>query len=236
MYTPLHIKVALLKNTRYRLFQILVFLIASLQGLDAQTVTATYVTHYKAAMVNELDNNNLTSTYNHKINIPNAEYAYLYSGGRSLYTLVSGPGLVKTTAINPATGKSTPHTMDYPTAESFFKDLQTETLLLINTTSTGTKNHKSDLLVYKWKITNEKRTILKHPCKKAVCTNNNITVTAWYATDIKINDGPARFWGLPGLILKVSIGDYLETTATHIETNKASTEIIPPVTKEETKQ
>jgi GLPGLI family protein len=204
--------------------------------LNAQTVTATYTTHYKAAMVNEFDNNNLTHTYKHKIKIPNAEYSYVYSGKRSLYTLVSGPGLVKTTAINPTTSKSTPHTMDYPSAETFFKDLQTETLLLISKTSKGTKNYSSDLQVYKWKITNEKKTILKHPCRKATCHYNNMTVTAWYATDIKINDGPARFWGLPGLILKISIGDYLETTATRIETEKASTEIVPPVMKKETRQ
>lgn len=236
MHTLQPIKAFMRKISLQPVFYTMRLLIMFIPHLNAQTVTATYITHYKAAMVNEFDNNNLTNTYKHKINIPNAEYTYVYSGKRSLYTLVSGPGLIKTTATNPTTGKSTPHTMDYPTAETFFKDLQTETLLLTNTTSKGIKNYNTDLQVYKWKITNEKKTILKLLCKKATCHYNNMTITAWYATDIKINDGPARFWGLPGLIIKISIGDYLETTATRIETKKTSTEIVPPATEKKIRQ
>lgn len=33
-----------------------------------------------------------------------------------------------------------------------------------------------------------------------------IVVTAWYTPDIPINQGPENYWGLPGLILKVSDG------------------------------
>jgi GLPGLI family protein len=33
-----------------------------------------------------------------------------------------------------------------------------------------------------------------------------ITITAWYAPEIPINQGPENYWGLPGLILEVSDG------------------------------
>lgn len=33
-----------------------------------------------------------------------------------------------------------------------------------------------------------------------------VTVTAWYTTDIPISQGPENYWGLPGLILEVSDG------------------------------
>lgn len=33
-----------------------------------------------------------------------------------------------------------------------------------------------------------------------------ITVTAWYAPEIPINQGPENYWGLPGLILEVTDG------------------------------
>lgn len=33
-----------------------------------------------------------------------------------------------------------------------------------------------------------------------------ITVTAWYAPEIPVNQGPEKYWGLPGLILEVSDG------------------------------
>lgn len=34
-----------------------------------------------------------------------------------------------------------------------------------------------------------------------------IVVEAWYAPQIPVNQGPAEFWGLPGLILEVSYGN-----------------------------
>ena len=33
-----------------------------------------------------------------------------------------------------------------------------------------------------------------------------VTVTAWYAPEIPVNQGPESYWGLPGLILEVSDG------------------------------
>lgn len=33
-----------------------------------------------------------------------------------------------------------------------------------------------------------------------------ITVTAWYAPQIPVNQGPSEYWGLPGLILEVNAG------------------------------
>jgi GLPGLI family protein len=32
------------------------------------------------------------------------------------------------------------------------------------------------------------------------------TITAWYAPEIPVNQGPENYWGLPGLILEVSDG------------------------------
>jgi GLPGLI family protein len=33
-----------------------------------------------------------------------------------------------------------------------------------------------------------------------------VTITAWYAIDIPVNQGPENYWGLPGLILEVNDG------------------------------
>lgn len=35
---------------------------------------------------------------------------------------------------------------------------------------------------------------------------DNITITAWYAPEIPISQGPENYWGLPGLILEVNDG------------------------------
>lgn len=78
-----------------------------------------------------------------------------------------------------------------------------------------------------WKLIEETRKIGEVTCYKAtaalerkITTNvadaqGNITakertvktnVTAWYAPSIAINNGPALYWGLPGLIMEVSDG------------------------------
>ncbi len=44
------------------------------------------------------------------------------------------------------------------------------------------------------------------PSKEEPIRPEEIEVTAWYTLDIPINQGPAEYWGLPGLILEVSSG------------------------------
>lgn len=39
---------------------------------------------------------------------------------------------------------------------------------------------------------------------KATVSHEGREYTAWYTTEIPIADGPYKFWGLPGLILKIS--------------------------------
>ncbi|WP_407483708.1 GLPGLI family protein [Elizabethkingia meningoseptica] len=55
-----------------------------------------------------------------------------------------------------------------------------------------------------WKITNEKKEILSYPVQKATATFGERKWTAWFATKIPFSDGPYKFSGLPGLILRVS--------------------------------
>lgn len=55
----------------------------------------------------------------------------------------------------------------------------------------------------KWNITNEKDTLLGYPIQKATCSYHGRIWNAWFTTEIPISDGPWKFNGLPGLILKV---------------------------------
>lgn len=54
-----------------------------------------------------------------------------------------------------------------------------------------------------WKITKETDTILTYTCHKATLKFRGRDYIAWFTTDIPLNDGPWKFSGLPGLILKV---------------------------------
>ena len=55
-----------------------------------------------------------------------------------------------------------------------------------------------------WQILNDTMKILNYSCQKAVCQFRGRKYEAWFTTEINVNEGPWKFSGLPGLILKVS--------------------------------
>ena len=55
-----------------------------------------------------------------------------------------------------------------------------------------------------WQVIEGTDTILGYVCHKAAISYTGRSYTAWFAPEIPINDGPWKFWGLPGLILKVT--------------------------------
>ncbi len=55
-----------------------------------------------------------------------------------------------------------------------------------------------------WDILNDTDTILGYVTRKAQVHYAGRDYIAWFTEDIPINDGPWKFWGLPGLILKVA--------------------------------
>jgi len=46
-------------------------------------------------------------------------------------------------------------------------------------------------------------TVAGYLCRKAVCSFRGRVIEAWFSPDIPINNGPWKFGGLPGLILKL---------------------------------
>ena len=62
---------------------------------------------------------------------------------------------------------------------------------------------KDTIQSFPWELKDEENTIAGYKVKRATYINNNQTVEAWYAPDLFFKDGPSRFNGLPGLILKV---------------------------------
>ena len=56
---------------------------------------------------------------------------------------------------------------------------------------------------FEWTLTEIQDTVLNYPCKQAEVHFAGRDYVAWYTPDIPIPDGPWKFQGLPGLILKV---------------------------------
>jgi len=68
----------------------------------------------------------------------------------------------------------------------------------------GNYKYVEDMPSIQWKIDTDTATILTYSCQKATTTFRGRNYTAWFAPDIPSNNGPWKFGGLPGLILKIS--------------------------------
>jgi GLPGLI family protein len=55
-----------------------------------------------------------------------------------------------------------------------------------------------------WEIYADTFTVITYLCQKATCHFRGRDYVAWFTLDIPINNGPWKFGGLPGLILKIS--------------------------------
>ncbi|TDE16824.1 GLPGLI family protein [Dyadobacter psychrotolerans] len=56
----------------------------------------------------------------------------------------------------------------------------------------------------KWEIGTETDSISGYACTKATTFLGGRHYVAWFTSEIPITDGPYLFWGLPGLIVKIS--------------------------------
>ncbi len=66
---------------------------------------------------------------------------------------------------------------------------------------------KDEVPDFKWTISDEQETLLNYPCKIAYTEFRGRKYKAWFSTDIPESIGPWKFFGLPGLILKVQDAD-----------------------------
>lgn len=68
----------------------------------------------------------------------------------------------------------------------------------------GTFKYEETLPSFDWQITEDTATILTYPCLKARTNFRGRTYEAWFTQEIPVDNGPWKFAGLPGLILKVN--------------------------------
>ena len=53
-----------------------------------------------------------------------------------------------------------------------------------------------------WQILSETKELLGYSCQLATCDFRGRTWYAWFSTDIPVNEGPWKLFGLPGLVLE----------------------------------
>ena len=67
----------------------------------------------------------------------------------------------------------------------------------------GNYIYNEDKPEFKWTIEKDTITILGYACQKATTTFRGRNYIAWFALEIPSNNGPWKFGGLPGLIVKI---------------------------------
>ncbi len=90
----------------------------------------------------------------------------------------------------------------------------------------------SDIKDMKWKLINESKNILGFSCMKATYTKDDKLVTAWYSSEIPVNNGPSHYGQLPGMILELDVDDgQSHIVATEISLNNLADDAINPPKK-----
>lgn len=86
----------------------------------------------------------------------------------------------------------------------YYKNFKKNQLLIEKNIGVENIVIKTTLHPLKWKLINETRKINSLLCKKAISIDvKGNEIIAWYAEDIKIENGPSRYGGLPGVILEL---------------------------------
>lgn len=83
------------------------------------------------------------------------------------------------------------------------------------------------LKVNNWEIKEDTMKIGDYLCKKAMLEKDSISTSAWFTGEIPSNEGPGKYYGLPGLILKVETGK-VTIEATGISFSKERTLVERP--------
>jgi GLPGLI family protein len=87
--------------------------------------------------------------------------------------------------------------------ENIFKDYPQGKITSTNLFGGSSYLYEEASVNIDWKLESGNMTIAGYKCKKASTTLFGRKYTAWYTPDIPISNGPWKFSGLPGLILKV---------------------------------
>lgn len=116
------------------------------------------------------------------------------------------------------------------------KDVKTGQIALQRDIFEQTYLIKDSLRNYKWRMTNETRTIAGFECRKAVTIiSDSVYIVAFYTDEITVSSGPESFGGLPGMILGLAVPRLQMTWfATKVELKEPAATALTPKQKGKT--
>ena len=172
---------------------------------ETQNIEATYIDE----MILDYDEVIQTIPQQHRSLVADALKAEIEAGIFMTYHLKSN-GTISTFKLEEKVNNAQGNTgfiaqqIAATNSKPYYKDLTSTPTTYYKEVDTGAKQYLiKESPDFKWKITREKSDIAGFKVTKAEGVMlDSIKVTAWYAPEIKIKDGPATLSGLPGLIIK----------------------------------
>lgn len=163
---------------------------------NAQEIEITYKESIKSEQtLSQIDDPQIAALVESKLRGMDKTMFLRYSDGKSLYSSAGFTNASENLAV--------------------FKDFKNHQMVSQENILDRTFLIEEPLARPEWTLGKETLEILNYNCQKA--TNANGAVV-WYSSEIPINDGPATFYGLPGIILKI------ETKTKIIEASSITTE------------
>ncbi|MDP2236238.1 MAG: GLPGLI family protein [Bacteroidales bacterium] len=100
---------------------------------------------------------------------------------------------------------SLPYDKRYRTRFSYtiYKNFPTGKILFQDKVMDNFLQYEEDINAFKWVLSNETSTISDYKVQKASVSYGGRNWVAWYCADLPFSDGPYKFRGLPGLIVKL---------------------------------
>lgn len=84
-----------------------------------------------------------------------------------------------------------------------FKSSDTKQLTTLENLGIFNYSYSEPTPIIKWEIKSDTLRVFNYVCQKAICQLRGRSYEAWFTPEINISEGPWKFTGLPGLILKV---------------------------------
>ena len=87
---------------------------------------------------------------------------------------------------------------------SLYKDYKANKIHVTDHISSHYFIYEESLMPQNWEMQDDTTTIAGYACQKAVCDYRGRSYEAWFTPEIPVNEGPWKFHGLPGLILRLN--------------------------------
>lgn len=119
-------------------------------------------------------------------------YALVTNGKNSVWFKTKSQKQTETTLVD-----------TYKASKVFEKNITKRQIISRDKTISDNDVLVKDDIKMEWVMSNQSQKIMGYNTKSATCKFKGRTYTAFFTTEIKVSDGPFKFMGLPGLILRV---------------------------------